>query len=94
MKYVMTFECDPDFGPLPDSLFKEHLDLLKDFHRRGELLLMGPLQEPANGDALAVFVSREAAEEFVAKDPFVTHGLVTSWTIRQWKEVLLPEPAV
>jgi uncharacterized protein len=37
-----------------------------------------------------VFTSKEAAEEFVAGDPFVQHGVVASWTVRPWREVLHP----
>jgi uncharacterized protein YciI len=93
MKYVLTYESIPDFGPLGDEHFQAHLDYLKEFHERGVLLLMGPLQEPFNGDALAVFSTQEAAEEFVAGDPFVVHGVIKDHTIRPWKEVLMPEPA-
>jgi uncharacterized protein YciI len=93
MKYVLTYESIPDLGPLRDEHFQAHLDHLKEFHERGVLLLVGPLQEPSNGDALAVFSTREAAEEFVAGDPFVVHGVIKAHPIRPWKEVLMPEPA-
>jgi uncharacterized protein YciI len=52
--------------------------------------MAGPLDDPPTGDALAVFTTREAAEEFVADDPFVTGGVVASWRIRPWREVLAP----
>jgi uncharacterized protein YciI len=39
-----------------------------------------------------VFTSREAAEEFIAGDPFVVNGVVASWTIRPWNEVLQTGP--
>jgi uncharacterized protein YciI len=38
-----------------------------------------------------VFTTREAAEEFVAGDPFVGNGVVAEWSIRSWNEVLQPE---
>ena len=38
--------------------------------------MVGRLDEPMNGDAMGIFASREAAEEFVAGDPFVRAG---SW---------------
>jgi uncharacterized protein len=37
---------------------------------------------------MGVFTTREAAEEFIAGDPFVRHGVVASWTVRPWNEVL------
>jgi len=93
MKYVMTYESVADFGPLAEQHFPAHLEYLQGFHARGLLLLMGPLQEPFNGDALAVFTSQEAAEEFVAGDPFVVNGVIESYKIRPWQEALAPEAA-
>jgi amino acid transporter len=29
--------------------------------------------------------------EFVRGDPFVLHGVVRNWTIREWDEALIPE---
>jgi uncharacterized protein YciI len=33
-------------------------------------------------------MSREAAEEFIAGDPFVVNGVVASWHVRPWNEIL------
>jgi hypothetical protein len=41
--------------------------------------------------AMGIFTTREAAEEFVRGDPFVRHGVVRSWTIKEWNEALVPE---
>jgi uncharacterized protein len=35
---------------------------------------------------MAVFASREAAEEFARDDPFVVNGVVRDWYIREWDE--------
>jgi uncharacterized protein YciI len=32
--------------------------------------------------------SRQAAEEFARNDPFVVHGVVRGWSIREWNEAL------
>ena len=53
--------------------------------------MVGTMDEPMNGDAMAIFTSREAAEEFVAGDPFVVDGVVASWAVRPWNEVLEPD---
>jgi uncharacterized protein YciI len=37
---------------------------------------------------MGVFTTREAAEAFVRDDPFVQNGVVGSWEIREWNEVL------
>lgn len=57
------------------------------FHASGTLLLIGAWMDPPGG-AMGVFTAREAAEAFVAGDPFVLEGLVAEWTIREWNEVL------
>jgi uncharacterized protein YciI len=37
---------------------------------------------------MAVFSTREAAEEFAHSDPFVLHGVVSSWRVREWNEAI------
>ena len=87
-RWVMTYHAVPDFLPLAQEHGPGHAARLREFHARGQVLMAGPLTEPFDGDALAVFTSREAAEEFVAGDPFVQGGVVASWTIRPWIEGL------
>jgi hypothetical protein len=53
--------------------------------QRGVLLSLGPFSDRSG--SLAVFSTREAAEEFASGDPFVLHGVVGSWEIREWREV-------
>jgi len=38
---------------------------------------------------MAIFKSREAAEQFVKEDPFILEGLVKSFTIREWHDTML-----
>jgi uncharacterized protein YciI len=38
---------------------------------------------------LAIFTTREAAEEFIQGDPFVTNGLVSAWRLVEWKAAFL-----
>ena len=40
-------------------------------------------------DAGEIFRSRQAAEEFVEKDPFALEGLVKSYVIREWNDSML-----
>jgi hypothetical protein len=37
---------------------------------------------------MAIFDTREAAEEFVRDDPFVLEGVVRNWIIREWSEAV------
>ena len=85
-RWVMTYHSVPDFLPLAQEHYPAHSARLDEFHVRGLVLMAGPLTDPFDGDALAIFTSREAVEEFIAGDPFVTEGVVASWTIRPWIE--------
>ncbi len=51
--------------------------------------MAGALAEPLDG-AVFVFAAGDAsaAEDFVARDPYVQEGLVTGWRIRQWTVVV------
>jgi len=37
---------------------------------------------------MAIFRTRESAEEFATGDPFVTGGAVARWYLREWNEAL------
>ena len=91
MKYVLSYTAVEDFMPLAAANGAAHVARLHEFHDRGVLLMAGTLQEPMNGEALAIFTTREALEEFVAGDPFVLNGVVATWATRPWHEVLAPD---
>lgn len=90
MKYVMTYRAVEDFLPLARHNYPAHSARVEEFARRGDLLMVGTFDEPMNGEAMGVFTTREAAEEFIAGDPFVLNGVVASWAVRPWNEVLQP----
>jgi hypothetical protein len=72
----------------------QHLELARDAHARGELLLAGALAEPADG-AVLVFRAPDqgAVEDFVRRDPYVQNGLITTWRIRPWTVVIGNDPS-
>ena len=90
MKYVLQYEAAPDFRSKVAQHLEAHRALWRTFHSDGRLLMVGPFTDEPAGGAMGVFSSRAAAEEFVRSDPFVTHGIVARWTIREWNEVLAP----
>jgi len=90
MKYVLRYTAVDGFLPLAQENFPAHSARAQEFAARGVLLMIGVLDEPMNGDAMAVFTTRSAAEEFVAGDPFVLNGVVAEWTVRPWNEALVP----
>jgi hypothetical protein len=84
-KWLMFYELSPDGLQKARENFPAHRARLQSFQARGLLLAAGPLQEPMDA-ALGVFTTREAAEEFVKDDPFVTSGAVAKWSVRAWSE--------
>ena len=88
MKYVMSYRAVEDFMPLALQHGPAHVARLHEFRDRGLLLMVGTFDEPRNGDAMGVCTTREAAEEFIAGDPFVLNGVVASHSVRPWNEVL------
>jgi uncharacterized protein len=90
MKYVLLYESTPDFRTRVPAHIAAHRALWKAFHDDGRLLMIGPLTDEPAGEAMGVFTTRSAAEEFVRADPFVANGIVARWRIREWAEALAP----
>jgi uncharacterized protein YciI len=86
-KFLMIYETTPDGLARAREHLLAHRDRLDQFHARGTLLMAGPAMD-GSGRAFGVFTSREAAEEFIADDPFIVHQVVARWTIADWNEVL------
>jgi uncharacterized protein len=86
-RYVVFYESADDVMSKAPPVYPRHLARLKEFRDRGDLLLVGTFGDPQAEGSMAVFGSREAAEEFVRDDPFVNEGVVKAWTLREWDEV-------
>lgn len=87
MKCVMSYDLAPGGLAIVAQHAPAHAARLREFHARGVLLMAGPYADPTQG-ALGIFTTREAAEEFIRGDPFVTEGVVGTWTLKEWREVL------
>ena len=87
-KFVLLYESADDVLSKAPPHFPAHRARLEEFHARGDLLLVGTFGDPQNEGSMAVFASREAAEEFARDDPFILNGVVRAWQIREWHEVL------
>lgn len=83
LRYVMFYES----GDLTLAVenFPAHKARYTEFMDRGVLLSLGPFTDRSG--SIAVFTSREAAEEFASGDPFVLRGVVSEWYVREWREV-------
>jgi uncharacterized protein len=92
VKYVVFYTAAPDAPTTAPTHFPAHRTLLDEFHARGVLLMVGTFADLARHGAMAIFTDPEAAEEFVGRDPFVAHGVVTDHEVCAWNEILVPEP--
>jgi uncharacterized protein YciI len=88
MKYVVLYQSAPDVHLKAPTHFLAHKARLDEFHRRGQLLMVGTFGDPQAQGSMAIFRSREGAEEFVADDPFVVNAVVQDVEIRDWNEIL------
>jgi uncharacterized protein len=87
--YLLMYDLAPDYLERRGEFRTDHLKLAWDAQQRGELVLAGALADPADGSVLLFSGdSPEAAERFAKSDPYVLHGLVTTWRVRQWTTVV------
>jgi uncharacterized protein len=89
MHYLLIYDLAPDYLERRGQFRNEHLKLAWDASARGELVLGGALADPVD-NAVLLFKgdSPEAAERFVAADPYVKNGLVARWRVRPWTTVV------
>src|SRR5262249_46840045 len=90
VKYVLFYESADDVVGRAAPHFPAHRARLDEFHARGHLLMAGTFADPQQDGPMAIFATRDAAEEFVRDDPFVLNGVVRSWKILDWHEALVP----
>jgi uncharacterized protein len=87
--FLLFYETAGDYAQRRAGFRRAHLEHAWAAHARGELLLGGALADPMD-QAVLLFkgASREGAECFARADPYVTGGLVTRWSVREWATVV------
>lgn len=87
--YLLFYDAVPEYVERRAEFRAEHLALAQIYLARGDLLLGGALANPSDGAALLFRGESPAAvEAFVAADPYVRHGLISRWRIREWAVVV------
>jgi uncharacterized protein YciI len=74
---ILFYEYVADVAQRRGPHREQHVALLRDLHDRGECVLAGAFGDPITG-AVLIFSSTEVAAGFVAVDPYIEAGLVTS----------------
>ncbi|HEX3339465.1 MAG TPA: YciI family protein [Pseudolabrys sp.] len=68
------------------AVYPRHKAVVDAFKARGEVIGIGPFADLGN---MGIFRTREAAEEFAKRDPFILEGLIKSFVIRDWNDTML-----
>jgi uncharacterized protein len=89
MYTILFYDVVDDYVEKRGAFRTQHLDLARQAHERGELVLAGALAEPADG-AVLLFrgESPDVAVAFAKADPYVKNGLVKAWRVRKWNTVI------
>lgn len=69
------------------AVYPRHKLIVDKYAQSGDLIGVGPFSDRGN---MAIFKTREVAEQFVKEDPFILEGMVKSFTIRDWNDTMLP----
>jgi len=88
VRYVVLYESGPDVLELAPVHMAAHVAHYEDFAARGLLTAIGTFERPEVNGSMCVLTTREAAEEFATADPFVVHGVVRSFRVHEWRDVL------
>ena len=98
MLYVIVGEDVPNSLPGRMAVREAHLERLKVLQSEGRLVLAGPLPAIDSADPgpagfsgsliVAEFESLEAAEAWVADDPYKKTGVYAAATVRPFRKVL------
>jgi uncharacterized protein YciI len=86
MKYVVIGESSGVSMEQIMAVYPRHKAIVDEFNAQGHVIGIGPFSDRGN---MAIFRSREAAEAFTKKDPFILEGLVKSFVIREWGDKML-----
>lgn len=87
--FALIYETVDNFVERRMPFRGPHLQMAREAHERGEIVLAGALGDPATR-ALIIFNApdRAVVEGFVRRDPYVTEGLVKHWDVHPWAVVI------
>jgi uncharacterized protein len=89
MHFLLIYDVGADFIQGRAPFRQEHLTLAWKAAEAGDLVLAGALEEPTE-QAFLLFQgdSPQAATAFANADPYLRHGLIKSWRVKQWNTVV------
>jgi uncharacterized protein YciI len=92
--FVLFYDAADNYVEKRTPYRAQHLELAREAHARGELLLAGALAEPTDG-AVLIFraADQSVVEDFARRDPYVMNGAIKKWRVRPWTVVIGNDPA-
>ncbi len=89
--FVLFYDYPPDFRERRAPHRAAHLVHARDSVARDELQLGGAfVDDPPMGMLLFKAERADVAEAFANADPYVLHGVVLAWRVREWVTVVGP----
>lgn len=87
--YLLIYTYAPNYLERRGLFREHHLESIRPFIDRGEVLLGGALTDPFDTGLILFYISEPTiASAFAASDPYVVNGLVTHWEVRRWVTVV------
>ncbi len=87
--YILNYKLADNYLQDRGQYRAEHLGMAKEAAEKGQLVLGGALDEPAD-EAFLIFHGEndKTATAFAKNDPYVKNGLIKEWTVRKWNAVI------
>ncbi|MCZ4244841.1 YciI family protein [Pedobacter punctiformis] len=70
------------------TVYPRHKIIVDKYIESGEIIGVGPFSDMGS---MAIFKTRAAAEQFTKEDPFILEGIIKSFAIKDWNDIVLPE---
>mmetsp|Transcript_3466 Transcript_3466/g.9426 ORF Transcript_3466/g.9426 Transcript_3466/m.9426 type:complete len:138 (-) Transcript_3466:168-581(-) len=82
---VLSYKYVEGQAAIGETVREAHAAHAQEAAQTGDLLLGGVFESMDSG--LLIFSSEDAADRFAERDPYVTEGLVTEVSVREWPVV-------
>lgn len=87
--YILSYKLADNYLKDRGQYRAEHLGMAKEATERGELVLGGAMDDPAD-EAILIFRGDDdkTAKAFAENDPYLKNGLIKKWEVRKWNAVI------
>lgn len=83
--HLLLYEYVPDMAERREPYRAPHRERITTEREAGRLVAAGAFDPPTGGALVFKGVDREHVEAFVAGDPYMEAGLITSWRVQRWR---------